>query len=221
GQTADDADAQIHFAEQQDENDADGNGADGGDLEHQVCQIERRKKIGIGDLKDDSNHNQPENDGQRAEIGDADAAAKVSPKTCTVFRQNARFIDDGTHRNLLLRRDLDAELGAGNGCHDLFAGGIFSLKVAVVASEPQHDNAVRHIKNIREIVTDDNHGQTLTAQAFDELQNLTRLGDAERSGRFIENHELGIPHHGARNGNGLTLTAGERRNQCPYAGERN
>ena len=49
-----------------------------------------------------------------------------------------------------------------------------------------------------------------SAEAAHELQHLLGLRDAERRRRLVEDDELPVPHHRARDGDGLPLAARER-----------
>ena len=57
-------------------------------------------------------------------------------------------------------------------------------------------------------------------QALDELEHLLRLRDAERRGRLVEDHEPGVPHHRARDGDRLPLAAGEGRDRLADRADR-
>ncbi len=46
-----------------------------------------------------------------------------------------------------------------------------------------------------------------------EREHLLGLRDPERRGRLVEDHELGVPLHGLRDGDRLALAAGERRDR--------
>ena len=46
------------------------------------------------------------------------------------------------------------------------------------------------------------------------------LGDAERGGRLVEDHELGVPHHGLGDRHGLALAAGEAGDGLAHGAQR-
>ena len=53
--------------------------------------------------------------------------------------------------------------------------------------------------------------EALLGEPPHELEHLARLGDAERRGRLVEDHEPRVPHHGAADRDGLALPAREAR----------
>ena len=62
--------------------------------------------------------------------------------------------------------------------------------------------------------------EPLLGEALDEREHLLGLRDAERGGRLVEDHELRVPHHRARDGDRLPLTAGERRDRLADRADR-
>jgi len=60
------------------------------------------------------------------------------------------------------------------------------------------------------VVGDEHHPEALAAETPHELEHLLGLRDAESRGRLVEDDELRVPHHGARDGDGLALPARER-----------
>ena len=50
-----------------------------------------------------------------------------------------------------------------------------------------------------------------SARRLHELEHLLGLGDAERGGRLVEDHEAAVPHHGAADRDRLALAAREAR----------
>jgi hypothetical protein len=59
-------------------------------------------------------------------------------------------------------------------------------------------------------VRDVDDRQPLRREPLDELEHLPRLRDAERRRRLVEEDDAVVPHDGARHGDRLPLTAGER-----------
>jgi hypothetical protein len=58
-----------------------------------------------------------------------------------------------------------------------------------------------------EVVRDEDDADALLAEATHELQHLLGLRDAERRRRLVEDDELPVPHHRARDGDRLALAA--------------
>ena len=53
--------------------------------------------------------------------------------------------------------------------------------------------------------------EALLGEPPDEVEHLRGLGDAERGGGLVEQHDLGVPEHGLGDRDGLALAAGEAR----------
>src|SRR5690606_35336328 len=68
GEAADRADRVVDLAEQETQRQADRDGADGGDLDHEVGQLEVRQEVAVGNLEDDSDDGEPEKDRQGADV---------------------------------------------------------------------------------------------------------------------------------------------------------
>ena len=61
-----------------------------------------------------------------------------------------------------------------------------------------------------QVVGDDHDREALLAETADEREHLLGLGDTERCGRLVQDHELGVPLHRLRDRDRLPLAAGER-----------
>ena len=64
-----------------------------------------------------------------------------------------------------------------------------------------------------QVVRDEDDGEPLLGQAPDELEHLLGLRDAERGGGLVEDDELRVPHHRARDCDRLALSAREGRDR--------
>ena len=73
----------------------------------------------------------------------------------------------------------------------------------------EHDDPVRDFEDVVHVVTDEDHGPSAAGETPDQLQHLSRLGHRERGGRLVHDNEARIEIEGARNGDRLTLSAGE------------
>ena len=89
-----------------------------------------------------------------------------------------------------------------------------------VAPEPQHGDPVRDGEDVVQVVRDQDDGEPLVREALDELEHLLGLRDAERGGRLVEDHEPGVPHHRAGDGDRLALAAGEGRDRLADRADR-
>ena len=119
-----------------------------------------------------------------------------------------------------------APSGAVDGMPDTFVGtpaviawttSCWVVVVALVdgdaAAEPQDRDPVCHLEDVVQVVRDEDDREPLVGQPLDELEHLLRLRDAERRSRLVEDHEAGVPHHRAGDGDRLPLAARERRHR--------
>lgn len=74
-----------------------------------------------------------------------------------------------------------------------------------------HDgNAMRHLRNYREIVRDKKHSEReLLPQLVEQIEHLRLDGDVKRGGRLIRDEQLRAIHDGHRDHHALTLASGE------------
>ena len=92
---------------------------------------------------------------------------------------------------------------------------VAAVEDADVPSEPEHGDPVGRLEDVVEVVRDDHDAETLLAEAADEREHLLGLRHAEGGGRLVEDDELRVPLDGLRDGDGLALAAGERRDRLP------
>src|SRR5215218_10567780 len=71
------------------------------------------------------------------------------------------------------------ELGTGDRADDLLLRRLRHLVHARLAAESQHEDAIDDVEDVREVVRDDDHAETLLAQPSDEREHLLGLCDAE------------------------------------------
>ena len=64
-------------------------------------------------------------------------------------------------------------------------------------------------EDVVEVVADQDDAEAAVGQPADQAQHLLGLGDAQRGGRLVEDDELGVPQHGAGDGDGLPLATGQ------------
>ena len=88
---------------------------------------------------------------------------------------------------------------------------------AIVPSEPKHHDSIRHGAHDLHVVADDHHAQAAVPNAFDQVQYLGRLRNAEGGGRFVEKDDPWIHQQGTGDRDRLTLTAGEGGDRFPDA----
>ena len=87
-------------------------------------------------------------------------------------------------------------------------------------AEPQDGDPVGDLEDVVQVVGDDHDAEIPFRQALDEVEHLTRLGDAERRGGLVEDDETGVPHHRLRHGDGLSLASREPGDGLPNRFER-
>ncbi len=101
----------------------------------------------------------------------------------------------------------------GDRLDDLLLRGRRALVDTDVAAEAEDGDPGRGLEDVVQVVRDEDDGEPLLGQAPDELEHLLGLRDAERRGRLVEDHELRVPHHRARNGDRLALPTREGRDR--------
>ena len=106
--------------------------------------------------------------------------------------------------------------GAGDRGDEGLARDVGDVVDAVVAAEPQHDDAVGDGHHVGHVVADQDHAVPALAEALDEVQHLGGLRDAERRGRLVEDDDARIADQRARDRDGLALPAGERGDRDPH-----
>ena len=79
---------------------------------------------------------------------------------------------------------------------------------------------VADLEDVVQVVRDQHDGETLLGEALDEIEHLTRLRNAERGCRLVEDHELRVPLHGLGDRDRLALAARERRDRLPDRADR-
>src|SRR6185312_15546075 len=109
--------------------------------------------------------------------------------------------------------------GAGDGGDDLFVADIRHTEVAVVATETQNRDAVGDGLDIRHVVADQHDAESALAQTFDEVEHLGSLGNAEGRCRLVEDDDARVTDEGARDGDGLSLSARERGDGDAHRGD--
>src|SRR5215212_2006390 len=112
------------------------------------------------------------------------------------------------------RRSLGHDVVActGDGGHDLLLGDGIDLEHPVVTPEAKDHHAVRHRLHVGHVVADHDHAVPALAEAFDQVEHLGGLGDAERGGGLVEDDDLRISQQRAGVRDRRALTPRERCN---------
>ena len=76
-------------------------------------------------------------------------------------------------------------------------------------AQEQAGDRVRHLEDVVHVVRDQHDAEAVLREPADQVEHLLGLGHAEGGGRLVEDHELGVPQHGAGDRHGLALTARE------------
>ena len=96
----------------------------------------------------------------------------------------------------------------------------FGREVAGRPAEPEDEDAVGDLEDVDQVVADHDDAELALAQAPDQVQHLRGLGDAERRGRLVEQHDLRLAEQRAGDRDLLALAAGERPDLAAQAGDR-
>ena len=86
--------------------------------------------------------------------------------------------------------------------------------------EVQARDVVGHREDVVHVVGDEDDGEPVVGQPPDEVEHLLGLGDAQRGGRLVEDHELAVPQHRPRDRHGLALAAGQARHVLAHRPQR-
>ena len=115
-----------------------------------------------------------------------------------------------------MRRTAGLSRRAGDGRDDVLVADIRHQEVPVVAAESQHHDPVGDGLHVGHVVADQHDAVTPLAQAFDEVEHLGGLGDAERRGRLVEDHDPRVADERAGDRDGLPLPAGQGGDRHPH-----
>ena len=80
----------------------------------------------------------------------------------------------------------------------------------------ERGDAVGHLEDVGHVVADEDDAEALLGEAPHQVEHLAGLRDAQRRGRLVEHHDLGVPEHGLGDRDGLALTTGERGDRHPH-----
>src|SRR5579883_675253 len=109
-------------------------------------------------------------------------------------------------------------LGADDQPHDLVIVGRAGDALARLASTPHHNNAVRNLEGVAQVVADDEHRDAALAQGAHKLEYLALLRNAQGGRRLVHNHQACVPVDGARDSYRLALAAGQLANGATQVG---
>ena len=97
---------------------------------------------------------------------------------------------------------------SGNDVLDL--GNRHLLRIDIVRGDgavTHDDDAVHHLKDVMNIVRDEDAGMAGVSGSSNETQNALGFRHAEIVGRFVEDDEVTVKMHGAGDGDSLALAA--------------
>ena len=100
-------------------------------------------------------------------------------------------------------------LGPGDVADHVVAGGVGDVDLGDHLPEIQHRDVIGDLEDVRQVVADDDHRDTLLGEPLDEVEHLLGLGDAERGRRLVEDHHACLLQHRAGDRDGLALAAGQ------------
>ena len=103
---------------------------------------------------------------------------------------------------------------------DVLLGRLFGLEVPGRPAEAEDEDAVGDLEDVDQVVADHDHAEAALAEFADQVEDLGRLGDAERRRRLVEQDDLRLAEQGAGDRDLLALPAGERPDLAAQAGDR-
>src|SRR5262249_55542227 len=92
---------------------------------------------------------------------------------------------------------------------DLEEVGVGDVEIGDDLAAPHYRDSVGDLKDVMDVVGDEEDGMPRLARPLDEAEDALRLLDAKIVGRLIEDDHFGEELHGARNRDRLALAAGE------------
>ena len=78
-----------------------------------------------------------------------------------------------------------------------------------LAAALEHDDARRHVDDFRHVVADQDHRRAAAMQLADEVEHLAALGDTQRGGGLVHDHEPRVPVERPGDRHRLSLPAGQ------------
>ena len=109
-----------------------------------------------------------------------------------------------------------ARAARGDQLDDLAVGDVAGRHLRDHPAQVEAGDAVGDLEHVGHVVADQHDAEALLGQPADEVEHLAGLRDAQRRGRLVEQHDLGVPEHGLGDRHGLALAAGERRDRRPH-----
>ena len=76
-------------------------------------------------------------------------------------------------------------------------------------AEVERGDPVGDLEHVGHVVRDEHDAEAVVGEPADQVEDLAGLGDAERRGRLVEQHDLGVPEHRLGDGHGLALATGQ------------
>jgi len=104
-------------------------------------------------------------------------------------------------------------LTAGHQIGDLFTVPVAFAKVGSLGAADEHGAVVTNREGVDHIVGDGDDGDALLARLQHDLEDMSRLFDAKRSGWLVQDEYTGAKVHCPRNRKRLSLAAGEAADQ--------
>ena len=114
------------------------------------------------------------------------------------------LFDRDAHASSLFSGRFD---GAGDETRDFFGRSLPDRLVGDDLAAPHDRYVVANREDVRHAMADQDHGDTLIAQTANEIEHFSDLTHADRGGRLVHQHDVGVGQPRARNRDGLTLAA--------------
>src|SRR5580700_1459236 len=115
----------------------------------------------------------------------------------------------GALRWIARRRSSLAPLGAGDVADNHRPGQARDRPIGNLSTETENDNPIADLQNLLHVVADEHDRDALSAEASDEIEHVSGLPHAERSGLLVEEHHAPAPTNSASDRDALALPPGE------------
>ena len=200
-------------------------GAHRGDLQHRLVRLTAVRKSVVQIWKIAQMTTRPTSTGSEPEVALGQPRGGVAATSADGQRLGCVGCSIGVGRRSVDRRCSSsasprcAEVGAGDRGDDLLARWSLARRSSATR-RPSRSTTIRSATSNTSarlwLITTT---PSLLAQPPDQVEHLRGLGDAERGGRLVEHHDLGVSTCTTGDRHGLALPAGERRRpRCARSG---
>src|SRR4051794_38109183 len=115
--------------------------------------------------------------------------------------------------------DGDTEVAGATSGDELHHAAVVDLRRRDVGRDPaevQGGDPVGDLEDVHHVVRDEEHAEPPVGQPAHQVEHLAGLCDAQRGGRLVQEHDLGVPQHGLGDRHGLSLATREAGDRLPH-----